>query len=376
MSTADTSREMLGELEGLLIESQRGIELEGGNKGTEALAREAGKLFRDSALLPFGEPKKVILENYQSPGDLVMMTAAVRDLHRAYPNKFITDVRTSCGDVWLNNPHITHVDDKDQSAIRVRAEYPLIHQSNGGALPFIHGFAQDLADKLGVPRFPITKYAGDIHISAQESSWYSAPREILGKDVPYWVIDAGYKSDFTCKNWGKKNWQQLVEMCPEIQFVQIGHRDHIHPKLAGDNVIDLVGKTDTRQLIRLVYNSFGVVTPCSFPFVLAYSIPPHPRFKRKSRPCVVVAGGREPVEWQQAPNVMFMHTCGALPCCDYGGCWVSRVKPIGDGDHKDKNTCLHPVACGDEFIPRCMQMIRADHVAYWIETTTEELDFE
>ena len=367
---------MLGELEELVKESQAAAYASGAARSAAEMAKEAGALFREAALLPFGKPQKVILENFQSPGDLVMMTAAVRDLHRAHPGKFITDVRSSCADIWENNPNITHVDDRDPDAIRIKAEYPLIHQSNGGALPFIHGFAQDLADKLGIPRFPITKYCGDIHISPAEASWYSAPYEVLKKDVPYWIIDAGYKTDFTCKNWGKSNWRQVVEMCPEVQFVQIGHKDHIHPIIKADNVIDLVGKTDTRQLIRLVFNSFGVVSPCSFPFVLAYSIPPHPRFKRKSRPCIVVAGGREPVEWQQAPNVMFMHTCGALPCCDYGGCWISRATPLGDGDHKDKNTCLNVVKHGDEMIPRCMQMIRPDHVAYWIQTMTEELKFK
>ena len=30
-------------------------------------------------------PEKLILRNFQSPGDIVMLTAAVRDLHRAYP---------------------------------------------------------------------------------------------------------------------------------------------------------------------------------------------------------------------------------------------------------------------------------------------------
>ena len=39
--------------------------------------------------------RKLILRNFQSPGDIVMLTAAVRDLHRAHPGEFLTDVRTS-----------------------------------------------------------------------------------------------------------------------------------------------------------------------------------------------------------------------------------------------------------------------------------------
>ena len=48
--------------------------------------------------------RKLVLTNFQSPGDIVMLTAAVRDLHRAHPGEFLTDVRTSCPDLWLNNP--------------------------------------------------------------------------------------------------------------------------------------------------------------------------------------------------------------------------------------------------------------------------------
>jgi len=51
--------------------------------------------------------QKLILRNYQSPGDAVMLTAAVRDLHACYQGKFLTDVRTPYPQLWENNPHIT-----------------------------------------------------------------------------------------------------------------------------------------------------------------------------------------------------------------------------------------------------------------------------
>ena len=35
-----------------------------------------------------GLVRKLILENSQSPGDIVMLTAALRDLHRCYPGTF------------------------------------------------------------------------------------------------------------------------------------------------------------------------------------------------------------------------------------------------------------------------------------------------
>ena len=49
---------------------------------------------------------KLILLNFQSPGDIVMLTAAVRDLHQCCPGQFLTDVRTPCPSLWENNPHL------------------------------------------------------------------------------------------------------------------------------------------------------------------------------------------------------------------------------------------------------------------------------
>jgi hypothetical protein len=49
----------------------------------------------------------------------------------------------------------------------------------------------------------------------------------------------------------------------------------------------------------------------------------------KNRPCVVVAGGREPPHWEAYPHHQFLHRAGSLLCCDDGGCWKSRVRPLG-----------------------------------------------
>jgi len=83
----------------------------------------------------------------------------------------------------------------------------------------------------------------------------------------------------------------------------------------------------------------------------------------KNRPCVVVAGGREPSQWEAYPHHQYLHTNGALLCCDNGGCWKARVRALGDGDEKDRSLCLDPV--GE--LPRCMDMISAEDVIRRIE---------
>jgi hypothetical protein len=84
---------------------------------------------------------------------------------------------------------------------------------------------------------------------------------------------------------------------------------------------------------------------------------------------VVVAGGREPPHFTAYPHHQFIHTVGALRCCDDGGCWKSRTLPLGDGDAKDApgELCVDVVGR----LPRCMDMIGADEVIRRVETYFE-----
>jgi len=60
-----------------------------------------------------------------------MLTAALRDLHRAHPGEPLIDVRTSCPDLWLNNPWNTPMAQEEDDGVEIiDCHYPLIHQSN------------------------------------------------------------------------------------------------------------------------------------------------------------------------------------------------------------------------------------------------------
>ena len=51
-----------------------------------------------------GAMRRIILRNHQSPGDIVMLTAAVRDLKRALGDAAAVDLRTLWPALWENNP--------------------------------------------------------------------------------------------------------------------------------------------------------------------------------------------------------------------------------------------------------------------------------
>jgi hypothetical protein len=184
--------------------------------------------------------RKLILRNFQPPGDIVMLTAAVRDLHRAHPGEFVTDVRTSCPELWQNNPYLTPLREDEPDVEVLECHYPLIHKSNDVPCHFLHGFVSYLNETLGL-QVRVTEFRGDIHLSDFERS---------GTFEPFWLLVSGGKLDYTVKWWDHKRYQQVVDhFRGRIQFVQVGEGGHHHPAL--DGVVDLRGETDLRQLVRL-----------------------------------------------------------------------------------------------------------------------------
>lgn len=289
-----------------------------------------------------------------------MLTAAVRDLHVHYPGEFLTDVRTPCPHLWENNPNITQIDDGDPDAESIECEYPLIHRSNQEPWHFLHAFGAFFAEKLGLPHVFPTAFRGAIYLSDEERSWINQVQEVVGSDEPFWIVVSGGKQDFTAKWWCPARMQEVVNHFQgSMRFVQVGEGGHHHPPL--DNVLDFRGKTDLRQLVRLVYHSSGVICPVTLLMHLSAAVPVRQDGRtKKNRPAVVVAGGREPPHWEAYPHHQYLHTVGTLPCCEDGGCWKARVFPLGDGTKSDLSLCLDPVKSSK--LPRCLHEITADDV--------------
>jgi ADP-heptose:LPS heptosyltransferase len=307
--------------------------------------------------------RKLLLKCRFALGDVVMLTMAVRDLHRFYPGQFLTDVRTAYSDLWEGNPHITRLREGDPKVEQLDCCYPLIDRCDAAPYHCLHGFIEFLNYRLGLAIKP-TAFKGDIHLSPQEKAWYSQVHEVAGEDIPFWIVAAGGKHDVTIKWWESRRYQEVVDHYRgRIQFVQVGERGHHHPKLNG--VIDLRGQTNLRELIRLVYHSQGVLCSVTGLMHLAAAVETTPGAP-PNRACVVVAGGREPAHWEAYPGHQFIHTNGMLPCCSAKGCWRDRTIRLRDGDQRDaaKHRCVDVV--GE--LPRCMDMITPSEVIRRIES--------
>jgi len=49
---------------------------------------------------------KLVLRHRRAPGDIICLTALVRDIKVAYPNS-VLDLDSTCMELWDNNPHIS-----------------------------------------------------------------------------------------------------------------------------------------------------------------------------------------------------------------------------------------------------------------------------
>lgn len=297
--------------------------------------------------------RKIIFKNSQSPGDILMLTAAVRDMKISHPEIFI-DVRTPCKEIWDHNPYLSSLDENDDNVEIYNVGYPIIHESDDGPWHFIHGYRLDIENQTGLKIKP-TKFWADIHFSSEELSWVSMINQhYTHEDTPFWLICTGGKMDYTAKWWIPEYAQKVVDHFKgKIQFVQFGlkGKGHYHPLLK--NVINLVGETDLRMLMRLAYHSDGIVCPITFVMHLAAALPQKPG-KPRNKACVVTAGGREGCTFTRYTHHQYLHTNGLLPCCDNGGCWKSRTSKIGDGDKKDSELCTDTVHFNGRKVQRCM----------------------
>ncbi|NGX49320.1 MAG: hypothetical protein K940chlam5_00918 [Candidatus Anoxychlamydiales bacterium] len=260
--------------------------------------------------------RKIILKQGQSPGDILTFTRALADLKTTYP-RYQIDVRTPCAEIWENNPHLTPLKEEDPNVEIYTIGYDEINISGWEGLHFSDAFRHDIEKKLAV-KINKTGIRPEVWISNEENSWFNQVHCDFGWDGPYWVINAGRKQDNELKQYHR--FPKVVDQLNEyfngkVKIVQIGHKDHLHPPLK--NVLNLVGKTDTRQMIRLIHKAAGTIGPLSFQFVLSAAF---------QQPAVCLAAGKEGVRWHLYPHMRYIHTNGALPCCAWDGCWKGGEK--------------------------------------------------
>jgi len=205
--------------------------------------------------------------------------------------------------IWQNNPYVEQFDGEPDIKMKVGTGIAC-KQSNSSGAHITQGFRQIVMLKTGF-YLPQGELVPDLHLSEHEKKM---PPIVDGR---YWVACIGKRpATFTSKFWPPERWQAVVSALPDITFVQVGHTDHIQPELRGPNVINMIGKTQDertglRNLFRLVYNSDGCCSLVSSLMHIAGAF---------HKPCVIPAGAREPVRFEQYPFHRYLANQGSMKC--------------------------------------------------------------
>ena len=212
-------------------------------------------------------------------------------------------------------------------------------------------------------RIPSTGIKPELYFSDEELSWYNQVHCSFFWDGPYWILNAGLKSDNQLKAYHR--WQEVVDILNDawqgkVRIVQIGAlsaggMSHIHKPLTG--VFNLVGKTTTRELLRLAYWSTGIIGPISFQFVIgaANMFNGKKEMLKANIPNVVVAGGKEGLRWHVYNHVRWINKNGCLPCATSDGCWL--------GGSKGQCKSLIKPDDMDEAVPMCFEITSPEEIA-------------
>lgn len=258
---------------------------------------------------------KILLRNTQPLlGDRLMFTPLVRDLKKAHPDWQI-GIESAGPEIWMNNPHIDPAV-TEASAERVYDVGPgkVTRGSKTNGLHITAAFRCSLEEQLAemIRQGP---FKPDIYLSDAEK----AHRLVDGQ---YWVINCD-TGPFTAKRWPLDRFQSVIDAMPDLTFVQVGLSRDCRGRLKGDNVIDLIDKTKIRELFSLVYHADGCISLVSSLMHVAAAF---------DKPCVVLAGGREPPTFERYAYHRYIDNVGCLPCCRLQACWHNALSACKDHD--------------------------------------------
>jgi ADP-heptose:LPS heptosyltransferase len=308
----------------------------------------------------------IVLVHNLAPGDIVVMSALVRDLALTFPGRFDIHVYTSCTTLWDNNPYIAQAwktMPPDMPAYTLKYQ-PMITAADRLQLHFLTAYHRSFEEQTKI-KVPLLLPKGDLHLTEKERD--ESP--VSGR---YWIVINGGKSDFTNKVWSGLRMQQVVDRLRDygIRCVQCGATAHGNWHMPLSNVLDLIGKTNLRELLWLIQHADGVICPVTAAMHMAAAL---------DRPCVCIAGGREHWWWEAYVNVQgvdhfgpiasgkvraphrFLHTQTLFDCCSTKGCWLNKILRSQPDSHQ--SYCKRPTEDGyGQAIPQCMAAITVDHV--------------
>lgn len=275
---------------------------------------------------------KVFYELFHHLGDNVYSSAVVANLRAAGYAVNVSENNNRW--LWDSCPILVRKITRENADIVIRQRY---------RSPWNIGCPQIIEDITNAAAIDL-KAEIPIHFRCPHI-WAKLPEERLIEE-PYVVINAGWLNSTPLKKWSRERWEELLKLCPDVRFAQMGMAKHHAVPLPG--VIDMIDKTPNEDYLRLIRDAACVISPpsSSIHIAAAYKVP-----------SIMLAGGREPAELAKYPETVALSTCGgSLECCKTGGCgrfqFGTGAKECGAFQHG-----------ADGMTAQCMLDITAEEVA-------------
>jgi ADP-heptose:LPS heptosyltransferase len=288
--------------------------------------------------------KEVVFHNRQRIGDILMFTCAIRDFKRAFPDVRVNVVSTAMH-IWDHNPYIDRtLKPTNENTIKIGPSW-LTNASNRIDWHFANAYRISIEQALGVS-VEQGESRPDVWLTEEE---YNAKPVF---DKPYWIICITGEKGWGCKMYPFEKWQEFVNQNPDVNFVQIGAKEDNPPRLQGDNVVDYVGQTQSketgiRDLYKLFLNAEGSIGLVSFHMHLSGGL---------HKPCIVVAGAREPVNFTRYPGHRYLSTDGTMDCATKA-CWACSLDAC-------KKLIEYPNKEHDQRVPKCVDIIDPEELTH------------
>lgn len=307
-----------------------------------------------------------LFECTNAPGDVMVLSRALHALQSVFDGPIY--YKGTAPEILENTGVRLHGWSSKDHVFRPRAN-KAVTRANSTALHYAKGYVEELEQLTGL-EIPLRDIRPHLRLSEKETE---EPPPVPG---PYVIIAPGWKQDMPVKAWSPKHWQALVDKLLHIvPVVQVGGNSprHRNPELKG--TVNLVGKTGIRRLLSLVAGSSCAVSGVSMLMHAAAGL---------NRPCVVLAGGREPWWWTAYTRSVFeattglpipedfvphdfLDSIGAMDCCKSRGCWKYTLE--------GRTKCLHLVPSNDRPYAQCLHEISPDLVFSRVLAAMEGIEF-
>jgi ADP-heptose:LPS heptosyltransferase len=291
--------------------------------------------------------KKWILYHHRQAGDILVMTTLVRQIKNLLNNDVLINCNTPvCQEIWNNNPHIDTSILQQEADRFIKIDYKSVIDNPQWQLHHSYGFKIDFERQTGII-LPEWDCRPVIELSEFELELAKDFKEKFGGN--FCIISTDTKKSCKVKTWPGQYWNEVIESKDDILFVQVGEDSNNKAKLKKHkNLIDMTGQTGIRDLFALIYASKGVISYNSFCMHIAAA------FNKKA---VIIAGGREPIWYQQYSNQHIFNTSSMVECGNSGaGCLKTTEAQCG-------NNSTH----SHQFLPYCQVIIKPENIIEMLE---------